>query len=101
MSSVSMEEQQEATESLMQEMEKDNLNSFKHSDMDISQDSTSCDDSSSVNVNLQANLNSSNQQQNCKFVLFFYYYFYFFFSFSKCEMAKNNIYTLLIFFFEF
>lgn len=59
-----MEEQQEATDSLMQEMEKDSLSSFKHSDVDAS-DSMSCDDNSSTPINLQANLNSSNQQQNC------------------------------------
>lgn len=65
---VSMEEQQEATDSLMQEMEKDNLNAFKHSDMDISQDSTSCEEGSSSN--LHKNLNNSNhQQQNCKYPL--------------------------------
>lgn len=65
--SVSMEEQQEATDSLMQEMEKDSSSSFKHSDVDISQDSTSCDESSS-STTLYKNLNnSSNQQpQNCK-----------------------------------
>lgn len=65
--SVSMEEQQEATDSLMQEMEKDSLSSFKHNDVDISQDSTSCDESSS-STTLHKNLNnSSNQQpQNCK-----------------------------------
>ncbi|XP_055321461.1 GA-binding protein subunit beta-1 [Sitodiplosis mosellana] len=60
--SVSIEEQQEATESLMQEMEKDSLGSFKHSD--ISQDSISCDDNSSATINLQSNLNNSSQQQN-------------------------------------
>lgn len=61
--SVSIEEQQEATDSLMQEMEKDSLGSFKHSD--ISQDSISCDDNSSATINLQSNLNNSSQQQNC------------------------------------
>ncbi|XP_031618512.1 GA-binding protein subunit beta-1 [Contarinia nasturtii] len=61
---VSMEEQQEATDSIMQEIERDSLSSFKHSDADISQDSTSCEDSSSAIINLQANLNSSNQQSN-------------------------------------
>lgn len=68
LTSVSMEEQQEATDSLMQEMEKDSLGSFKHSDVDISQDSTSCDDNSTINM--QTNLNSSSQQQNCKQTLF-------------------------------
>lgn len=65
--SVSMEEQQEATDSLMQEMGKDSLSSFKHSDVDISQDSTSCDDNSTAPINLHGNLNSSHQQKpNCK-----------------------------------
>lgn len=64
--SVSMREQQEATDSLMQEMEKDSLSSFKHSDVDISQDSISCDDNSSANINLKTIMDSSNQQQNCK-----------------------------------
>lgn len=65
---VSMEEQQEATDSLMQEMEKDNLNAYKHSEMDISQGSTSCEEGSSSN--LHKNLNNSNhQQQNCKYPL--------------------------------
>lgn len=66
---VSIEEQQEATDSLMQEMEKDSLGSFKHSDVDISQDSTSCDDNSSATINLQSNLNSNSHQQNCKIIL--------------------------------
>lgn len=69
---VSMEEQQEATDSLMQEMEKDSLSSFKQSDVDINQDSTSCDTSSSAPINATSNLNSqSNQQQpqNCKCLL--------------------------------
>lgn len=61
-----MQEQQEATDSLMQEMEKDSLGSFKHSDVDISQDSTSCDDSSSAT--LHGNLTSStSQQHNCTY----------------------------------
>ncbi|XP_031619473.1 zinc finger protein 510-like [Contarinia nasturtii] len=63
---VSMEEQQEATDSIIQGMERDSLSSFKHSDADISQDSTSCEDSSSAIINLKANLNSSNQQSNLK-----------------------------------
>lgn len=65
---VSMEEQQEATDSLMHAMGKDNLGSFKHTDIEISQDSTSCEDSSSASINLQANINNSNRQpnQNCK-----------------------------------
>lgn len=65
---VSMEEQQEATDSLMQEMEKDSLSSFKHSDVDINQDSTSCDTSSSAPIIAQSKLNSSNHQQpqSCK-----------------------------------
>lgn len=64
---VSMEEQQEATDSLMQEMEKDSLNSFKHSDVDISQDSVSCDDSS-TSATLHKDLNNSSNQQphNCE-----------------------------------
>lgn len=61
---VSMQEQQEATDSLMQEMEKDSLGSFKHSDVDISQDSTSCDENSSTTIH--SNLTSStSQQHNC------------------------------------
>lgn len=67
--SVSMEEQQEATDSLMQEMEKDSLNSFKHSDVEASQDSMSCDDNSSAPIDLHANSKSSNQQQNCNRLL--------------------------------
>lgn len=63
--SVSIEEQQEATDSLMQEMERDSLNSYKHSDVD-SQDSTSCDDNLSATINMRTNLNNSSQQQNCK-----------------------------------
>lgn len=62
---VSMQEQQEATDSLMQEMEKDSLGSFKHSDVDISQDSTSCDDSSPTTIHGNLTSSTSSQQHNC------------------------------------
>lgn len=67
-SSVSMEEQQEATDALMHEMGTEHLDAFKHNDADLSQDSTSCEDSSSASINLQANLNNSHKQshRNCK-----------------------------------
>lgn len=62
-----MQEQQEATDSLMQEMEKDSLGSFKHSDLDISQDSTSCDNDSST-ATIHGNLTSStSHQHNCTY----------------------------------
>lgn len=62
--SVSMQEQQEATDSLMQEMEKDSLGSFKHSDVDISQDSTSCEDIASTTLHGNSS-SSTSQQHNC------------------------------------
>lgn len=60
---VSLQEQQEATDSLMQEMERDSLGSYKHSDVDISQDSTSCED-----IKIPGNLaGSTSQQHNCMY----------------------------------
>lgn len=66
--SVSMEEQQEATDSLMHEMRRNNSGSYKHNDIELSQDSTSCEDSLPASINLQTNLNNSHKQQhqNCK-----------------------------------
>lgn len=68
--SVSIEEQQEATDSLMQEMEADNLSSFKHSDVDISHDSTSCDGSTTAPTHHPNVTNVRQNQQNCTFSMF-------------------------------
>lgn len=62
-----MQEQQEATDSLMQEMGKDSLGSFKH-DMDMNQDSTSCDDNASTTVHGNQT-NSTTQQHNCMYFM--------------------------------
>lgn len=69
-SSVSMQEQEDATNSLMQEMESDSSSSFEESDMDIGQVSTSYDDNATATPTIMASnlTNSTLRQHNCTYL---------------------------------
>lgn len=63
--SVYQQEQQDATDSLMMEMSKDNYQPIRQIDLDVNTDSTSTENSP-ISISFPTNLNGSHQQSSCK-----------------------------------